>query len=130
MNEKLFALLDTVQKTAVQAGDAASNVAYAAGKKADSLLSAAKVNVKIMEKQRQVEEALKGVGSILYATHTGSPSDSDLLLEKLQAIDALKAEIAELEIQSGKAEKVRTCHACGAEAQKDDQFCRECGEKL
>ena len=43
MNEKVYELLDTVQKTAVQAGAAAADAAYAAERKAEALLSAARI---------------------------------------------------------------------------------------
>ena len=39
MNEKLASLLETVQRTAVQAGDAAAGAAYSVGKAAGELLS-------------------------------------------------------------------------------------------
>ena len=39
MNEKLAALLESVQRTAVQAGDVAADVAFGMGKKARELLS-------------------------------------------------------------------------------------------
>lgn len=130
MNETIYSLLDTVQKTAVQAGDTASGVAYLAGKKASALLSAAKLNVRIMERKGAVNDALREVGEMVYATHTGTPSDSEALLEKLQSIDTLKAEIASMEIEAGRATVIRTCATCGAEAKAEDVFCRECGEKL
>ena len=91
MNEKLTSLLETVRRTAVQAGDAAADAAYSAGKVAGELLVVAKLNVRIMERKAAVNAALKEVGEILYATHTGNPSDSEILLAKLQEIDALKA---------------------------------------
>ena len=130
MNEKVYSLLDTVQKTAIQVGDTAESVTYLAGKKAGLLLSAAKLNMRIMERKGAVNDALREVGEIVYATHTGTPSDSEVLLEKLQKIDAMKAEIAAMEIEAGKASVVRTCATCGAEAREEDTYCRECGEKL
>ena len=108
MNEAFYALLDTAQKTAVKAGTAATNAAWLAGKKTDQLLSSAKLNMRIMEKR----------------------VNSDRMLEKLQEIDTLKAEIVELEVQAGQAEKVHLCPVCGKELHAGDAFCRECGAKL
>ena len=99
MNEKLASLLETVQRTAIQAGDVAADAAYTVGKAASELLSVAKLNVQIMERKGAVNTALKEVGEILYATHTGTPSDSEILLAELQEIDVLKAEIADEELK-------------------------------
>lgn len=130
MNEKLKSLLETVQRTAVQAGDVAVDAAYSVGKVAGDLLSVAKLNVRIMERKAAVNTALKEVGEILYATHTGNPSDSEILLAKLQEIDVLKAEIAEMQAQIKKEEEKHTCHTCGGATREGAAFCGECGEKL
>lgn len=137
MEEKIYQLLDSVRKSAervrrsaASAGKTASNAAYAVGKQAESALDTAKLNVEILKKKNAVRDAMRELGEMLYATHIGQPSDTDTLLGKLQSIDAMKAEIAQLEIAAGKAERVRVCHICGAEARAEDRFCRSCGEKL
>ena len=130
MNEKLASLLETVQRTAVQAGDKAADAAYSVGKAAGELLSVAKLNIRIMDRKAAVNAALKEIGEILYATHTGNPSDSGVLLAKLQEIDALKAEIAEMQAQIKREEAQHTSHTCGSAAKEDAVFCGECGEKL
>lgn len=130
MNEKLAALLESVQRTAVQAGDVAADAAYGVGQKAGELLSVAKLNIRIMDRKAEVNNALKEVGQLLYATHTGTPTDSDILLAKLQGIDALYAEIAELQGQIRKEEAAHTCPTCGAFTREGDAFCGACGDKL
>ena len=130
MNEKLAALLESVQRTAVQASDVAADAAYGVGKAAGELLSVAKLNIRIMDRKAAVNTALREVGEILYATHTGNPSDSDVLLAKLQEIDALKAEIAEMQAEIRQEEEKHTCATCGSKIQEGDAFCGECGDKL
>lgn len=130
MNEKLASLLETVRRTAVQAGDTAADAVYSAGKVAGELLSVAKLNIRIMERKSAVNAALKEIGEILYATHTGNPSDSEVLLAKLQGIDVLKAEIAEMQAQIKQEEERRTCRTCGSAVKDGAAFCGECGEKL
>lgn len=130
MNEKLAALLENVQRTAVQAGDTAADAAYGVGKAAGELLSVAKLNIRVMDRKAAVNTALREVGEILYATHTGSPSDSEVLLAKLEEIDGLKAEIAEMEAQIRHEEEKHTCPTCGGAVREGDGFCGECGEKL
>ncbi len=130
MNETFYSLLDAVREAAVRAGDTAASAAYLAGKKADTLYSGAKLRCRILEREGQVRDALRQVGEMVYATHIGQPSDSEVLLEKLREIDTLKAEIAALELESGTAARMRTCPICGAEAGEDDAYCRQCGGKL
>ena len=98
-------------------------------KKAGELLSVAKLNIRIMELKGQVNTALREVGELLYATHTGNPTESDELLAKMEEIDALRAEIAAMEEELGR-EIVPICGTCGAEVQENDVYCRACGDKL
>ena len=130
MNDKLYELLEKVQETAYQVGDTAADAAYGVGKKACALLSVAKLNIRVADLKAQVNTALREAGELLYATHTGDPTDSEVLLAKLEEIDGLKAQIAELEAQIGRAEETAACPTCGAAIQEGDQFCRECGGKL
>lgn len=130
MNEKLNELLDQIRRTAVQAGDVAADAAYGVGKKAEELLSVAKLNIRIMDQKAAVNLAMREVGELLYATHTGDPVESEVIQAKLEEIDALKAEIAALEVQVGKEKAAHTCPTCSACTRDGDVFCRECGGKL
>ena len=127
MNERLQELLDAVQRTASQVGGSAADAAYGMGKRAGELLSVAKLNIRIMDLKGAVSTALREVGEMIYATHTGTPTDSDRLLEKMQEIDGLKARLRELE---GEPIIHLICPRCGHEVQPEDVYCRDCGEKL
>ena len=129
MSEKLYELMDSVRQSAAVAGGVAADVAYAAGKKGSELLSVAKLNIRIVEKKHEVKGKLQELGELLYATHTGTPTESEVLFAKMEEIDALKAEIAALEAALGR-EKKAACETCGAEVQEGDAFCRACGDQL
>jgi len=129
MNEKVYELLEVARQTAVQVGSTAADVAYVAGKKAGEALNVAKLNIRIAERNHAVKGKLQELGELLYATHTGTPTESEVLFAKMEEIDALKAEIAELEAAVGREQKT-SCETCGAEIQEGDSFCRECGDKL
>lgn len=130
MNERLQDLLDHVQRTACEVGDAAAETVCGVGKKAGTLLSVAKLNVKIMELEGEVRDALQDVGSMIYSTHTGHPTDSELLLQKLQEIDGYHSRIDALREEAERLREQGSCPVCGAARQEGDLFCRECGGKF
>ena len=130
MNERLRDLLDSVQRTACQVSDAAADAAYGMGKRADALLSVAKLRVQITTLEGSVEGRLAEIGEMIYATHTGTPTESEVLLAKLQEIDSLYADIRRLETEIAHLQELSICPACGAPARAGDVFCRECGGKL
>ena len=130
MNEKLESALESIRETAAEAGGLASDAAYSVGKKASCLLSTAKLNVQAAELRSKIDEALRALGAMLYATHAGDPTPSEDLQEKLEEIDRLKARYQELREALGKADKAQRCPVCGAAKKEGDLFCRECGSKL
>ena len=131
MNEKVQELLENVQRTASCVSDMAVDAAYGVGKKAGELLSVAKLNIRLVDLRAEVNLQLREVGEMVYATHTGNPTESETLLAKLQEIDGLKAQIAAVEAEIGRQHTAAgECPVCGTEPREGDQFCRECGEKL
>ena len=130
MNENLYELLETIQRTAVQASDVAADAAYGVSKKAGELLSVAKLNIRVVELKAEVNTALRELGEMLYATHTGDPTDSETLLAKLESIDALKTQIADLNAQIGREQAAAACPTCGAFVKEEDTFCGACGGQL
>ena len=130
MNEQLQVLLDAVRRSAELAGEHAADAAWAAGKRADALVSAARLRMRSASLEDRVESCLAEIGEMLYATHTGHPTDSDALLEKLREVDGLRAEIARLERQRSRLQGRRVCPVCGAAVREGDIYCRECGGKL
>ena len=129
MKEKLFELATMVQRTSIQVSDIAVDTVYGAGKKAGAMVDAAKLRLQILDRKAEVNVVLREIGEILYATHIGEPSDSEIMLSKLQEIDALKAEIAALEEKLGRKAAPITCETCGAVVREEAAYCEECGEK-
>lgn len=130
MNEKMKAAWSAARRTAVQAGSLAAAAACGMGRMTGDLVTAARTKYRVAVLENRVQESLEEVGRLLYATHTGSPTDSEVLQEKLQRIDALRAEIARLQGRPAEGGKSRICPACGAINWPGDAFCRSCGGKL
>lgn len=130
MNERIQELLDAVQRTACEVTGVASDAAYGVGKKATELLSVAKLNIRLNETRAEITDRLKAVGEMMYATHTGTPTDSETLLASLQEIDGLQARAAELEAEIARLRGQERCPACGGERVPGDVYCRHCGARL
>ena len=130
MNDRLQELLDSVQRTACQVSGSAADAAYGVGKRAGALLSVAKLNIRVMDLKAEINTSLREVGEMIYATHTGTPTESEVLLAKLQEIDGLHQQVDQLEGEITRLQRGTVCPVCGAKAQDGDVFCRECGGKL
>lgn len=130
MNEKMKAAWNTAREAAAQAGTLAASAACDVGRVTGDLVSAIRTKLRIAALEDAVEKALEEVGRLLYATHTGTPTDSEVLQEKLQEIDRLRAEIARLRGKAADNGKSRICPACGSVNWPGDDFCRSCGGKL
>ena len=130
MNEKFGKILLTARNAALCAGGLAVAAVSGAGKAAGAVAASARLRLRAATLEGAVEETLEEVGGLLYATHTGSPSDSDVLQKKLEKIDGLKAELAEVNSRLGRETEGKTCPACGARSRPGDLFCRSCGGRL
>lgn len=124
-NEKLSALAAAAYEAARQAGALAADAAYGIGLAAERQVSAVRRQMRAAAVERRIGGKLAEVGEMLYATHTGTPTDSDRLEEKLREVDALTAQLDALQ---GKPAAV--CGVCGGEIRPGDRFCRNCGGKI
>ena len=94
------------------------------------LADAARRQMELADLRAEVNTCLRELGELLYATHTGTLTESEVLLAKLQEIDGLRQQIDRLEREIARLQGGAVCPFCGAAARSGDVFCRECGQKL
>lgn len=128
--EKLYDLLDTLRAGAEAAGTLALGALGLACEGAEKAAEAVRLHYQAARVEGEMDGKLMEAGEMVYATHTGNPTESGELLEKLQEIDVLKAQLAELNETLGRKPEDAACPGCGEAVKEGDRFCRFCGEKL
>ena len=130
MREKLQEVLDTVQRTAVFAADSAAGAVRGVTDKAAQMVSAARQERQAAALREEIASLLQEVGAMIYGTHTGTPTESEVLLGKLKEIDEVYAKLDALRGDSCVRNGQRYCMKCGTPAGEKDVFCKECGARL
>ena len=130
LKDQLQSLFHTTRRRAVQVGSAARAGAAKAGHTTESALAYTRLRVHAMELKGQVKDRLRNIGELVYATHTGTPADSEEMQHLLQEVDALKAAIARDEAKMAQLKGIRLCPDCGSPVSEGHAFCQECGRSL
>ena len=123
MDAKVREILMKVKESAVGAG-------RSAGKVATDLMNQAKLNLRIVELNSEIEGAYKNLGKMLYAVHNGVEIPADSIDETLTEIDAKKAEIDDIRDSLQKAKAGTVCPICGKYVGKKAAYCSACGTKI
>ena len=116
MDEKIQEMLDCAKSQVTAAGTAAAAAACDLGNRAMDLLTVGRQSVRLAELESAVLTELRHVGEMIYATHTGTPTKSEVLLAKLREI--------------ARAKRIPVCDVCGSIGEKGDLYCRDCGQPL
>ena len=130
MDEKLRELQEKARQTCRRASSAAADAAYLASHQAVRLMDSAKLRLRLVELENRRDRELRRVGELVYATHTGDPTDSEALLEQLRTVDGVNEQIAEVNGELVRRNGGQICQRCGGASGGDDRFCRHCGAKL
>ncbi len=117
-------------------GKKVKDVAYVAGEKTRGAADLAKINMAIAGEQREIDKTYKAIGEWFVSEYSGEIPDA--AKELVEAVNAAKAKIAELEASKPKKETVveaapeaapkKACPVCGAES--DSKFCPQCGAPM
>ena len=116
----------------------AKDMAAAAADKAKGAADLAKINVAIAGEQREIDKTFRSIGEWFVNEYEGEIPDT--VRELVEAVNASKAKIAELEAskpvkaeeEAGAPEEAETagkaCPICGAVS--DSKFCPQCGAPM
>jgi len=97
---------------------------------AENVLAYTKAKLAVMELKSAVRTQLMQIGELVYATHTGDPTDSETMEEVLRRIDILKEEIRAKEWEMASIRGVRVCAGCGCASGLEHAYCSNCGKQL
>ena len=122
------------QEYAGIAVDKAKDLAEVAADKAKDLSDTAKINVAIMNEQRELEKNYRAIGEWFVSEYQGDIPDA--VKDVVDAITASKERIAQLEAdrpQKGSPVEesevtFKVCPVCGAAS--DSKFCPHCGAPM
>ena len=84
----------------------------------------------IRDLEEEIGLQLREVGELVYATHRGTPSDSQDIQEILEYVDSLREELEAHQRELRTLAGVRFCPACGEENDGANAFCHNCGPPL
>ena len=118
------------RQTASDVGAVAAAGAAKAGQTAENVVAYTKIRVAIADLKAEVNLQPRQIGEMVYATHTGDPTDSDTMQTALEAVDALKEQIAQKERELQSIRGVTVCTACGCANPVDHVYCSNCGQPL
>ena len=122
------------QEYAGIAVDKAKDLAEVAADKAKDLSDTAKINVAIMNEQRELEKNYRAIGEWFVSEHQGDIPDA--VKDVVDAITASKERIAQLEADRPQKNSpveesevtFKVCPVCGAAS--DSKFCPHCGAPM
>ena len=123
------------QEYAGIAVDKAKDLAEVAADKAKDLSDTAKINVAIMNEQRELEKNYRAIGEWFVSEYQGDIPDA--VKDVVDAITASKERIAQLEASKPRKDEpavdesevtFKVCPVCGAAS--DSKFCPHCGAPM
>lgn len=118
------------REAAADAAGLALAAAQAVEQKAEEAAGRARLRTEVRGMEEEIRLQLQAVGELVYATHTGQPSDSEDMQEILKRIDGLYQRLEGRERALRELEgRARFC-VCGAENPPESGLCRVCGRPL
>lgn len=98
--------------------------------KASDTLASAKLRRAIDDLEDEIAFQMCAIGELVYATHRGTPSDSEELQKILEYVDDLHEQIEAHEHELKLMRGASFCAVCGAENATENTYCQDCGQPL
>lgn len=95
--------------------------------KTDSFFEGQKMRNKISGEQRQIDQCLKEVGSIIYEKFVEGEPLHEEIAALCEEITEHKMAIAKMRENMARKKGEKICAACGAVLPKEARFCLQCG---
>ena len=101
MDMKMQAFLDKVKDMADKTGKVSRHAAGVAGKKANDLALATRINLQIFDLNTECEALYKEIGKLVYDLHRGAEVTNEEMDEKMAQVDAKQEKLACAARQAG-----------------------------
>ena len=118
------------RKTAEEVSAVARAGASRAGQAAENAVLYTRTKMAIMDLKAEINVQLRTVGEMVYATHSGDPTNSDTIHSILEQIDQLKKELRQKEGRLKALRGIRICPACGSANPAGHTYCSGCGQRM
>lgn len=130
MDHNVSMLLEKIKVVAEQTRTATVRAADRAGRKANEMAQATRLNLQIFDRNTECEVLYKEIGKVIYDIHQGAQTEEDAIEDKLLALDALHTELDALRTELASLKTVCACPHCGRQCSREDAYCAGCGKPL
>ena len=130
MNEAINDVVEKIKSTAATAGAVAEKAAEATAKKTAELVKLSKINLRMFELNREIEDLFEKIGRVVYAAHLNPEADTGGLDEILALIDEKSTELEELRNRAIELKNGVSCGKCGVMVDKKYKYCPHCGAEI
>ncbi len=130
MDSNVSMILEKIKVVAEQTRTATVRAADIAGRKANEVAQATRLNLQIFDRNTECEVLYKEIGKVIYDIHQGAETKEDAIENKLLALDALHTELDALRTELAALKTVWICPHCGRQCSREDAYCAGCGNPL
>ena len=108
----------------------AEKFAGSAVNKTNNLINKTKFNYAIGMNETKIKDILAEIGKSVYDEYKSGSDFPEIISEKLAAVEALYAEIAEIKTKIADLSNSSICPECGEYCAENAEYCSKCGAKI